>query len=68
MVSMLIGASCFAYGITNMCSLLYNLNHREVAYRDEVDELNDLTVGNRMSCIPGVAVCVCHHSPFSLGC
>lgn len=41
MVSMLIGASCFAYGITNMCSLLYNLNHREVAYRDEVDELNE---------------------------
>eukprot|EP00854_Cymbomonas_tetramitiformis_P001132 gene1132-1690_t len=40
-VSMMIGASVFAYGMTNMCTLIFNLNRNEVVYRSRMDEIND---------------------------
>lgn len=40
-VAMLIGASIFAYSVTNMCTLVHNLNPAEVFFRTRRDELND---------------------------
>lgn len=39
--AMLMGASIFAYSVTNMCTLVHNLNPAEVYYRTRRDELND---------------------------
>eukprot|EP01050_Picozoa_sp_SAG11_P002806 SAG11_NODE_146_length_14788_cov_5.672884_14_plen_377_part_00 len=39
--AMLMGASIFAYSVTNMCTLVYNLNPAEVYFRTRKDELND---------------------------
>ena len=39
--SMLCGASVWAYGITNMCTLIFNMNRQEVFFRQKMDELND---------------------------
>ena len=39
--SMLVGASLFAYGLTNMGGLLFNLNKNDMAYRQRMDEVND---------------------------
>merc|ERR1719272_484167 len=40
-VAMLVGASIFAYAITNMCTVVHNLNPSDVFYRGRMDELND---------------------------
>jgi len=40
-VSMLIGASLFAYGISNMGSLFFNLSRNDMAYRQQMDEINE---------------------------
>ena len=39
--AMLLGASIFAYSVTNMCTLVHNLNPAEVYNRTRLDELND---------------------------
>ena len=39
--AMLVGASIFAYAITNMCTLVHNLDASGVFYRSRMDELND---------------------------
>ena len=39
--AMLLGASIFAYSVTNMCTLVHNLNPAEVFNRTRLDELND---------------------------
>ena len=38
---MLIGASLFAYGISNMGSLFFNLSRNDMAYRQQMDEINE---------------------------
>lgn len=40
-VAMLMGASIFAYSVTNMCTLVHNLNPAAVFFRTRRDELND---------------------------
>lgn len=40
-IAMLVGASIFAYAITNMCTVVHNLNPSDVFYRGRMDELND---------------------------
>eukprot|EP01044_Picomonas_judraskeda_P019558 COSAG03_NODE_4149_length_1663_cov_1.251918_2_plen_109_part_00 len=37
---MLLGASIFAYSVTNMCTLVHNLNPADVYNRTRLDELN----------------------------
>ena len=44
LLTMLCGASVFAYGLTNMSSLIFNLNHGDVVYRQRMDELNAFLV------------------------
>jgi hypothetical protein len=39
--AMLLGAAIFAYSVTNMCTLVHNLNPAEVYNRTRLDELND---------------------------
>lgn len=41
-VAMLIGASIFAYAITNMCTVVHNLNPGEVFTKGRMDDLTDL--------------------------
>lgn len=41
-VAMLIGASIFAYAITNMCQVVHNLNPADVAVKSRMDDLTDL--------------------------
>lgn len=38
--AMLLGASIFAYSVTNMCTLVHNLNPADVYNRTRLDELN----------------------------
>jgi len=40
-ISMLVGASLFAYGISNMGSLFFNLSRNDMAYRQQMDEINE---------------------------
>ena len=40
--AMLVGACIFAYSVTNMCTLVHNLNPSLVYFRNRVDQLNDL--------------------------
>ena len=40
-VSMLVGASLFAYGLTNMGGLLFALFKNDMEYRHRMDEIND---------------------------
>ena len=40
-VSMLVGASLFAYGLTNMGGLLFALSKNDMEYRHRMDEIND---------------------------
>ena len=35
------GACTFAYGLTNVCTLLYNHNKARVAFEGLTDEMND---------------------------
>lgn len=39
--AMLLGAAIFAYSVTNMCTLVHNLNPADVYNRTRLDELND---------------------------
>ena len=41
LITMFIGSSIYAYGITNMCSLIFNLNRQEVEYKQRMDMIND---------------------------
>jgi CRP-like cAMP-binding protein len=41
-VTMLVGASIFAYAITNMCTVVHNLNPSSVYNKGRMDELTDL--------------------------
>ena len=38
---MFIGASTFAYGLTNLSDMIFNLNRPEVKFREQMDDLND---------------------------
>jgi hypothetical protein len=42
--AMLLGASIFAYSVTNMCTLVHNLNPADVFFRTRLDEINDYMV------------------------
>lgn len=39
--AMLLGASIFAYSVTNMCTLVHNLDAAAVFFRNQLDGLND---------------------------
>merc|ERR1711998_62131 len=39
--AMIIGACTFAYGLTNVCTLLFNHNRRKVEFETLTDEMND---------------------------
>merc|ERR1719272_2150744 len=41
-VAMLVGASIFAYAITNMCTVVHNLNPADVYVKGRMDDLVDL--------------------------
>lgn len=40
--AMLLGACIFAYSVTNMCTLVHNLDPSAVYFRNRVDQLNDM--------------------------
>eukprot|EP00658_Telonema_sp_P-2_P007057 TRINITY_DN12631_c0_g2_i2.p1 TRINITY_DN12631_c0_g2~~TRINITY_DN12631_c0_g2_i2.p1 ORF type:complete len:482 (-),score=67.67 TRINITY_DN12631_c0_g2_i2:148-1593(-) len=40
-IAMVIGACTFAYGLTNVCTLLFNHNRRKVEFEGLTDEFND---------------------------
>ena len=44
LLTMFVGSSIYAYGITNMCSLIFNLNRQEVEYKQRMDMINDFMV------------------------
>ncbi|QDZ20707.1 voltage-gated ion channel protein [Chloropicon primus] len=41
LLTMLAGSSLYAYGITNMCTLIFNLNRSETLYKQKMDMIND---------------------------
>ena len=41
LLTMFFGSSLYAYGITNMCSLIFNLNRSETLYKEKMDMIND---------------------------
>ena len=45
---MMTGAGVFTYGITNMCSLVYNLNRGELVFREKMDSLNEFLLQKKM--------------------
>ena len=42
MISMVVGALVFAYGLTNMCTLVFNFNKGQVQFNNKTDDLKDL--------------------------
>lgn len=65
-VAMIIGACTFAYGLTNVCTLLFNHNRRKVEFEGLTDEFNDFLSDYKVSSSLAHQVqgylWYCHHS------